>query len=65
LSVVRVGNRGAARTMEVRAFTVDRATNAPLRKQLPGISVPAQHDLVVAVPDWGTLDVNAQALAFE
>jgi Autotransporter beta-domain len=27
------------------------------------LSQLTQHDLVVAVPDWGTLDVNAQALA--
>lgn len=65
LSVVRLGNRGAARSMEVRAFTIDKTTNAPVRKQFGGINVAAQHDLLVAVPDWNTLNVDVQTLAFE
>jgi hypothetical protein len=65
LSLVRVGNRGAARTVEVRAFSVDQATNAPVTRKFEGVSLPSMHDLLVAVPDWKTLEVNVEALSFE
>jgi hypothetical protein len=64
-AVLRVGNRGAARTLEVRAFSIDRATNAPANKRFTGVSLPAQHDLLVAVQNWDALDVSVEALSFD
>lgn len=65
LSLVRIGNRGVAESLEVRAFSIDRQTNRPLNRKFTGVAVPSQHDLVVAVPDWETLDVSVEALSFE
>lgn len=65
LSLLRVGNRGGARNVEVRALAIDRATNTPLRKQFSNVNLPSAHDLVVAVPDWTTLNAEVQTLSFE
>ncbi len=65
LSLLRVGNRGGARNVEVRALAIDRATNTPLRRQFQGVNLPSQHDLVMAVPDWTTLDASVQTLSFD
>jgi hypothetical protein len=51
--------------VEVRAFTVDRGTNKTVNKNAPGVSLPVQHDLVVAVPDWKALNLNVQAVSFQ
>jgi hypothetical protein len=64
LSLLRMGNRGTARTVEVRAFAVAQPTNTPVNKKLVGVSVPAAHDLVVLVPNWAAVDLNAQTVAF-
>lgn len=64
LSLTRVGNRGAARNVEVRAFVIDRKTNMPVNKVIPGVSLPSRSDLVVAMQDWTTLDVSVQAMSF-
>jgi hypothetical protein len=65
LSLLRVGNRAAARNVEVRAFAINKTTNTPANRKLASISLPTNHDLAVAVADWATLDVTAQAVAFE
>jgi hypothetical protein len=65
LSLIRVGNRGAARNLDVRAFSISRATNIPANRQFPDVNVPSSHDLVVAVPNWDTLDMTVEALSFE
>ncbi|MEM6438417.1 MAG: hypothetical protein AAF763_01800, partial [Pseudomonadota bacterium] len=65
LSVARIGNRGAARNVEVRAFTVDSGTNAPVNRTFANVNLPADHDLVVAVQDWPALNADVQTLAFE
>jgi hypothetical protein len=65
LSLTRVGNRGAARNVEVRAFVLDRASNVPINKQFANVNLPSQNDLMVAVQNWTTLDASVQALSFE
>lgn len=65
LSLVRVGNRGVDRTVEVRAFTLNRANNNPFNKQFTGVSLPTNNDLMIAVQDWTTLNASVQTLSFE
>ncbi len=65
LSLVRVGNRSAARSVEVRAFSVDKATNQPVNKNMPGVNLPTQTDLVVAVPDWTAVNLSVQTVPFQ
>lgn len=65
LSLVRVGNRGGARNIEVRAFALNRTTNTPINKQFAAVNVPTKHDLMVAVQDWATLNASVQTLSFE
>ena len=63
LSVVRVGNRGAARNLTVKALSVDRG-GQPVDRNLPPVAVPKGSDLAVAVTNWRTLDLQAQAVPF-
>ena len=65
LSMVRLGNKGSARTVEVKGFSIDRATNAPVNRVQPGVALPVDHDLVIAVADWNNLDMAADAISFE
>jgi hypothetical protein len=64
LSLVRVGNRSGGKTVDVRAFTIDKKTNTPLNDKVEAVHLPTSHDLVVAVSDWSTLDLNVQTLSF-
>jgi hypothetical protein len=64
LSLLRVGNRGAARSVQVRAFSIDRTTNSPANRQFAALNLPANHDLTVAVTNWTTLDASVETLAF-
>lgn len=63
LSLVRVGNRGAARNLTVKALSVDRG-GQPVDRNLPSVAVPKSSDLAVTVTDWRTLDLQAQAVPF-
>jgi hypothetical protein len=64
MSLLRVGNRSGAKTVEVRAFTIDKTVNSPLNQKM-SVNLPTQHDLVVAVPDWTALNLNVQTVSFE
>jgi hypothetical protein len=64
LSLLRLGNRGAARSVQVRAFSIDRTTNAPANRQFAALNLPANHDLTVAVTNWANLDAAVETLAF-
>lgn len=65
LSLVRMGNRSSARTVDVRAFAVDKVTKSPQNQSATGVNLPTQHDLVVAVPDWSKISLAVQAVSFE
>jgi len=64
LNVVRVGNRGTARNLTVTALSVIRG-GQPVDRNLPPVPVPPANDLAVTVTDWNTLDLQAQAVAFQ
>ena len=63
LNVLRVGNRGAARTMAVSAIAVSKG-GQPVDKALPVVAVPAANDLTVTVTDWAAVDLQADAVPF-
>lgn len=48
----------------IRGFTVAQPANTPVNKELENVSVLSAHDLVVLVPNWDTLGLNAQTVAF-
>jgi len=64
LNVVTVGNRGSARSLTVKALSVNRG-GQPVDRNLPAVPVPAANDLAVTITDWNTLDLQAQAVAFQ
>ena len=64
LNIVRVGNRGAARNLTVKALAVSKG-GQPINQALAGITVPDANDLAVTVSDWDVLDLQAQAVPFQ
>jgi hypothetical protein len=64
LSLVRVGNRGDGRQVDVKAFAIDETTNAPVNKVVSGVNLPSANDLVVMVPNWSTVDLSAEIVPF-
>jgi hypothetical protein len=64
MHVLRVGNRGANRNMEVRALGVSKG-GQPIDKKLDAVAVPAANDLTVTVTDWNAVDLQVQAVPFQ
>lgn len=64
LNLVRVGNRGAARNLTLKAVSVTKGS-AAVNRNLPAISVPDANDLAITVTDWSTLDLQALAVPFQ
>lgn len=64
LSVVRVGNRGTATTVDVRVFQVNEESLGRAQLEETGVNLPTNHDLVVAVPNWEALEISVQAIPF-
>jgi len=64
LSLVRVGNRGAARALTVKALAVVKG-GTPVDKSLAAVQVPDANDLAVTVTDWTAVDLQAQAVPFQ
>jgi hypothetical protein len=64
LSVVRVGNRSAARIVNVRAFAVNKQTKAHATIDRGGVNLPQNHDLLLTVSDWVGLDLDVQTVSF-
>jgi hypothetical protein len=60
LSAVRVGNREAARTLDVSAVVVDRKTKAQQRRPFAVVNVASNSELMFAVDNWTTLHANVQ-----
>ena len=63
LSLFRLGNRSTVKNVNVQAFSVNRTTNTPVNKN-KSVTVPTNHDVVVSVTDWKTIDLEVEALAF-
>ena len=64
LSVVRLGNRDAARSVDVSAFAIKKGDPSGVNKAINQLQLPSQHDLVVTIPDWNQVNLNAEALSF-
>jgi hypothetical protein len=65
LSMVRIGNRGGARNVEVRAVVMDNQTNAMLKKDIPSMELQPKNELTVTVQDWTKLDARAHVSSFD
>jgi hypothetical protein len=64
LSMLRLGNRSAAATVEVHAFALNRGVPA-VNKQQAGVQLPTMNDLAVTVTDWTAVDLAVQIVPFE
>jgi hypothetical protein len=65
LSVVRVGNTDANRTVDVQVGQIVKETGANAKLNRNGVALPTAHDLVVTVTDWDDLALTVRALPFE
>jgi hypothetical protein len=64
LNLVRVGNRGATRSLEIKALSVTKG-GQPVNRNLPAIAVPDENDLAITVTDWSALDLQASPVPFQ
>lgn len=64
LSLVRLGNRGATRSLTVKALAVVKG-GQPINRLLAAINVPDANDLAITVADWAAVDLQAIAVPFE
>jgi len=65
LSLCRIGNRSGAKTISVRAFSINSQTQAHSKIDRSRVSLPTNHDLVMGVTDWVNLDLSVEAVPFE
>lgn len=63
LNSVEVNNRGAARSVDVRAHVLNRHTNQVQNKVLGSLNVPSQAKLKLQVNDWSTVSANLTTLS--
>lgn len=63
MSFFRLGNRDTAKSVNVKAFSVDKSTNVPLNKNMVQ-ALPANHDMIVTVSNWDTIDLTVEAIGF-
>jgi hypothetical protein len=59
LSLIRIANRGADMSVPIKLLGVTAATEAKVTRDLGNVSLPASHDLVVAVSQWASLSPDA------
>jgi hypothetical protein len=64
LSVVRVSNSDANRTVDVQVGQIVKDTGATARLNRNGVALPSAHDLVVTVTDWNDLALTVRTLPF-
>jgi hypothetical protein len=64
LNLVRVGNRGATRNLELKALSVTKGGQT-VNRNLPAIAVPDANDLAITVTDWSALDLEATPVPFQ
>ena len=63
LNVLTIGNRGAARNVDVKALAVVKA-GTPVNKSLSSVALAANSDLAVTITDWTAVDLQATAVPF-
>ncbi len=64
LSVVRLSNTDATRTVEVQVGHIVKDTGAHAKLERNGVSLPTDNDLVVTVTDWADLALTVRTLPF-
>ncbi len=64
LSILRIGNRGAANRVSVTAFNANAITKSHSKLERGNVLFPANHDLVLAITDWENLDMTVQTVEF-
>lgn len=64
LSVIRMGNREAARNVDVRVSMYEKSSGANITLDRNSVSLPTEHDLVVTVTDWADLAMTVRSLPF-
>lgn len=65
LSVVRVGNRDATTSVNVRVSVMNKTDNSNTTLDRNSVSLPVDHDLLVTTTDWEDLALTVRALPFE
>ena len=64
LSVVRMGNRDTAHSVDVRVTVYEKASGANATLDRNGMSLATDHDLLVTVSDWSDLALTVRSLPF-
>jgi hypothetical protein len=64
LSVVRMGNREAARNVDVRVSVYKKSSGANSTLDQNSVSLATEHDLLVTVTDWDDLALTVRSLPF-
>ncbi|MCI5130675.1 MAG: hypothetical protein D3904_03960 [Candidatus Electrothrix sp. EH2] len=64
MSFFRLGNRDSVKNVSVKAFSVDKANNLPVNKNASK-SLPTDHDLIITVTNWNSVDFNIETISFE
>jgi len=64
LSVIRLGNRDVARSVDVSAFAIEKGDASGINKAANQVQLASQHDLVVTISDWSQVNLNAESLSF-
>lgn len=65
LSVLRIGNRSSDKNVDVQVFNINTQTRAHSKLDRNRVSLPSNHDLVVAVTNWEDFDVAVRTVSFE
>lgn len=64
LSIVRMGNREAARNVDVRVTVYNKSSAANATLDQNSVSLPTDHDLVVTITDWADMALTVRSLPF-
>jgi hypothetical protein len=64
LDVVRIGNRSAAKSVNVDVFSVNKITKAHSSANRGNVNVPQNHDLLLTVSDWEELNIDVDVVSF-
>jgi hypothetical protein len=65
LSLIRIGNPGGTKIVEVKTFSINKLSNTPVNNQKTAINLPTKSDLVIAVEDWKIAGMKVDVVSFE
>lgn len=63
LSICRIGNRSTMKNVTVEAYLMNKAANKKINKS-QSAAVAQNNDLVIAVTDWGKIDLQLDVVPF-